>query len=263
MQRVAAPSSAGLPKAFPGSSAGFQWTYAVGFAPRSEAYSDGRSVDQSVAADSAPWPSAPPHIGKPTATEDSADKSAAADSAPLPDPPLTEDVPGAEPDPAAETAKTPSPALNDQANWAAINRQTGILKNAFFQSQVLTSLGLDDKASVTAVRLFLVQFREEAGASNDPVEKVLLDQLIVAHLKVGELYALAAETTKLEFKQLYSGAAARLLSGICQLVSTLTSYRASLSSRQKRKGRQPRKSGPKNSAQKGRPCKKTEHQTAK
>src|SRR5262249_45321198 len=65
-------------------------------------------------------------------------------------------------------------------------------------------------------------------------ERVLLDQLIVAHLKIGELYALAAETTRLEFKQLYSNAAARLLGAVCQLVSTLASYRSSRRPRRQR-----------------------------
>jgi hypothetical protein len=111
-----------------------------------------------------------------------------------------------------------------------------VLENVFFPAQVLASLRLDDKATVTAVRLFLTRFREEAGPPRDGVERILLDQVVVAHLKVGELYALAAATSKLEFKQLYSNAAVRLLEVLCRLVTTLTSYRAS-ASRRRRPGR--------------------------
>jgi hypothetical protein len=124
-------------------------------------------------------------------------------------------------------ASPPAPGLNDPAVIAALNRQAAVLENVFFPAQVLASLKLDDKASISAARLFLARFREEAGAPQDPVEKLLLDQLVVAHLKVGELYAQAAGATKLEFKQLYGNAAARLLGGVCQLVSTLAAYRAS------------------------------------
>jgi hypothetical protein len=49
---------------------------------------------------------------------------------------------------------------------------------------------------VTAVRFFLKRFREEAGSPQDAVEKILIDQLAVAHLKVGELYALSAESLR-------------------------------------------------------------------
>jgi hypothetical protein len=103
----------------------------------------------------------------------------------------------------------------------------------FFPAQVLAALGLDDTASITAARLFLARFREEAGRAADSVEKVLLDQLAVAHLKVGELYALAAGATNLDFKSMYNNAAARLLGALCQLVATLASYRSSARSRRK------------------------------
>ena len=72
---------------------------------------------------------------------------------------------------------------------------------------------------MTAVRFFLIRFREEAGAPRDAVEKVLVDQLAVAHLKVGELYALSAEAKNLEFKQMYADSATKLLGAVCQLVS--------------------------------------------
>jgi hypothetical protein len=109
-----------------------------------------------------------------------------------------------------------------------LNKQAAILENVFFPAQVLEAFSLGDNASITGVRLFLARFREEAGQAQDAVEKILLDQLIVAHLKVGELYALAATTPKLEFKQLYGNAATRLLVVICHLVSTLASYRTSI-----------------------------------
>jgi hypothetical protein len=124
--------------------------------------------------------------------------------------------------------------LTDPAVVAGLNRQAMVLTNVFFPSQVVSALALDDQVTVTAVRLFLGQFREEAGGPRDAVEKVLLDQLIVAHLKIGELYALGAETTKLEFKQLYSNAASRLIAAVCQLVSALVSYRSSARPRHRR-----------------------------
>ena len=147
--------------------------------------------------------------------------------APATTPPLPCATPGPAPTPPAASVPGPPPvsSLNDPAVIAAWNRQEAIVSNAYFPAQVLDSFALGDLASVTAIRLFLARFREEAGASGDAVEKVLLDQLAVAHLKVGELYALVAGASNLEFKQLYYNAAARLIGSICQLVATLTHYR--------------------------------------
>jgi hypothetical protein len=135
--------------------------------------------------------------------------------------------------PATPVAKEP-PGLDDPHCIAALNRQAGVIQNVCFPAQVLASLSLDGTASVSAMRLVLARFREEADSPSDPVEKLLLDQLMVAHLKVGELYAQAAATPKLEFKQLYGNAAARLLGAICQLVSTLTTYRTATRRTQRR-----------------------------
>jgi hypothetical protein len=53
--------------------------------------------------------------------------------------------------------------LTDPGLISGLNRQASILGNVFFPAQVLAALSLDDTASVTAVRLFLLRFREEAG----------------------------------------------------------------------------------------------------
>src|SRR5262249_42313548 len=86
----------------------------------------------------------------------------------------------------------------------------------------------------TAVRLFFARFRQEAGGAEDPVERLLLDQLLAAHVKAAEMYAAGAGATNIEFVRAYQNAAARLLTGICQLVSTLTAYRASVRPRRRR-----------------------------
>src|SRR5262249_9959820 len=83
--------------------------------------------------------------------------------------------------PAAVNSKKEPPALDDPDCIAALNRQAGVIQNVCFPSQALAALSLDDTASVSAMRLVLARFREEAGSPSDPVEKLLLDQLMVAH----------------------------------------------------------------------------------
>src|SRR5262249_39120398 len=93
----------------------------------------------------------------------------------------------------------------------------------------------DDTMSVTAVRLFLARFREEAGTPRDAIEKLLLDQLIVAHMQVGRLYALAAATDRPEVAASYLNTASRLVASVCQLVATLAGYRKAVSPRRRRR----------------------------
>ncbi len=139
-------------------------------------------------------------------------------------------VPEPVPESSTEAGTNTSPALldlNDPAIIAGLNQQAAVLRNMLFPTQVIDALALGENASAVGVRLFLARFREEAGGSGDAVENVLLDQLTLAHLKVGEFYALAAESPNFDFKQAYNNAAVRLLGAICTLISTLTVYRNS------------------------------------
>ena len=72
------------------------------------------------------------------------------------------------------------------------NAPTDSAEEAFSQA-----LSLDGHVDVTAVRLFLIQFREDAGSPHDAVERVLVDQLAMVHLKIAEMYSLAAATSDL------------------------------------------------------------------
>lgn len=133
-------------------------------------------------------------------------------------------VPASDPS-SRETTEPRRRALNDPVVVKALNQQAGVLENVFFPLQVIKTLGIEEKASVLSARIFLGRFRQQAGASGDAIEKLLLDELCLAHLKSGELHALAAASTNLEFKQLYLSAQSRLVGAICQLVSTLNNHR--------------------------------------
>jgi hypothetical protein len=111
-----------------------------------------------------------------------------------------------------------------------VNRQSLAFDNITFPANVIKSLGLDDTdMTFIAVRQAFAQFRYDAGASEDAVERVLLHQLYLAHLRSSQLHAAAEKTDKLEFKRLYTGAAARLMSEICKTAETISSLRKSRS----------------------------------
>jgi len=140
--------------------------------------------------------------------------------------------------PTQEPAATPSaPArpADDPAVAAALNQQAAVLQNAFFPNSMIGALALpEEKVAVTAVRIFLARFRRDAGEPADSVERLLLDQLAFAHLRVGQLHALAEEAPQLDFKKLYLHNAARLLAEIDKTVLTLIAYRDAQKRHQRR-----------------------------
>jgi hypothetical protein len=87
-------------------------------------------------------------------------------------------------------------------------------------------MGMDSAVDVVSVRMMFADFRMRAGAGNDSVEDVLLDQMLLAHTKVPELYALAADCGDPTKAEAFMNAAARLIRTICELTQTLAAHRA-------------------------------------
>jgi hypothetical protein len=75
--------------------------------------------------------------------------------------------------------------------------------------------------------MVFARFRKRARATTDPIERILLDQLVLTNLKVAEMHAKASVAKHTDQAQVFLGAAARLLGSICQLTSTLAEYRSS------------------------------------
>ena len=141
-------------------------------------------------------------------------------SSPIQSPPMM-----VEPTPPTAPSNPPPTSLTESETIALLNKQAAVLENIYLPAQLINALGLEKSVSVTAARLFLGRFRDGAGGTEDSIEQMLVDQLALAHLKVAELYARAEAATALDFKQLYSNAATKLVGAICQLTTTLVSYR--------------------------------------
>ncbi len=73
------------------------------------------------------------------------------------------------------------------------------------------ALGLDSLADASAYQLYLAQVIKDAGAENDPVKKMLLQQLCLAHFRIAKLHMGAEYANDAETVRTYSAAAARLL----------------------------------------------------
>src|SRR5262249_13198001 len=92
-------------------------------------------------------------------------------------------------------------------------------------SMLASALGMDRYFDATGYRAYLDQIRRDAGSPTDPVEIMLLEQLVLAHLRAAQLQANAGQAEGLEAARLYNGAAARLLAEFRLTALALKAYR--------------------------------------
>ena len=74
-------------------------------------------------------------------------------------------------------------------------------------------------------KLYLLKVMEDAGNPTDPIERMLIEQICLAHHNVGRLHVKAASAEHLEEARVYIGAAALLTGEFRRSISTLKSYR--------------------------------------
>jgi hypothetical protein len=78
---------------------------------------------------------------------------------------------------------------------------------------------------VPAWRIYLDRFVREAGDPADPVERILLEQLALAHHALGRLHVRAGSREGVEEVQAYLAAIARLLAEVRRTALALKTYR--------------------------------------
>jgi hypothetical protein len=74
-------------------------------------------------------------------------------------------------------------------------------------------------------KLYLLQTLEAAGSPSDPIERMLIEQICLAHHNIGRLHVKAATADHLEAERTYIGAAALLTGEFRRSVTALKAYR--------------------------------------
>jgi hypothetical protein len=77
-----------------------------------------------------------------------------------------------------------------------------------------------------AYRLYLAELLREAGNPSDPVERMLIEQLALAHHNAGRLLVKAASSQSLREASGYNASAARLMAEFRRSMLTLKKYRS-------------------------------------
>jgi hypothetical protein len=101
------------------------------------------------------------------------------------------------------------------------------MRETFFPALMADALrcGLFDSA---AYKIYLERFLEDAGKPADPVERMMLEQLALAHLRLGQLHGQAGHSKNLDAAKVYNSATARLWGEFRRTALALRVYRGSV-----------------------------------
>lgn len=133
----------------------------------------------------------------------------------------TVDKPAA-PVPVAPPPPPPDPRRQAQQRAA---HHADALKGVVFPVLMSEALGLGAMFDGAAFRVFLEQMLADAGNPTDPVERMMLEQLALAHFRTAQLHAAAGQSKGAEAAKLLTAAAARLLGEFRRTALALRAYR--------------------------------------
>ncbi len=144
-------------------------------------------------------------------------------SKPRPKPPAAS--PATPPPPAAPV---PPPGGLDAARHAAAQRSAShaeALKEGVFPAIMAAALGLGPAFDAAAYKAYLAGVLRGLGDPEDPVERMLAEQLCLAHFRAAQLHAGAGNASGLEATKLLNAAAARMLGEFRRTALCLKAYR--------------------------------------
>lgn len=93
-------------------------------------------------------------------------------------------------------------------------------------------VGMENVASPKAARRYVEQLLAEAKRTDDPIESMMIQQLIMAHHRIANLHVSAATAKKVDACETYSAMAQRLLAEFRRLALALREYRSPATGKQ-------------------------------
>jgi hypothetical protein len=114
------------------------------------------------------------------------------------------------------------------AHLAALKKakhEADIIKEAVFPAALASAVPLGNVTGPAGWKLYRDRLLEEAGSPTDPIERMMVEQLAMAHFRIGQLHTRVAEARTVDEAKAYSAAATRLTGEFRRLALALKSYR--------------------------------------
>jgi hypothetical protein len=128
----------------------------------------------------------------------------------------------------AEGSHNPNarPAKAESANDAVV--QAKLLEESGYAAvlAIVGGPGLSQVIGSTGYSAYRDRFVQQAGNPSDPMERLALEQLLLAHLHIGQLHANATNAQSVEAARMYLGMACRMRSEFRRLLLALDEHRS-------------------------------------
>ena len=133
-----------------------------------------------------------------------------------------EGSPPAEPSPASGTRRLTAQQQVAQAN---AERQADIIQDAVFAAGMAGSIPVGNGVGAGGFKIYLDRLLKEAGNPTDPLERMLVEQIALAHQRVAQLHIQAAAASTADEVKQYMSVAIRLTGELRRLALGVKQYR--------------------------------------
>jgi hypothetical protein len=132
--------------------------------------------------------------------------------------------------PAPQAARKLTP--EQQAVMDRVQSKADTIRDMAFPAAMAAAIPVANDVGTAAFKVYRDGLMKEAGSPTDPVEIMLVEQLILAHHRVAQLHAQAEKCKIVEEAKVYMMAAVRLTGELRRLALALSQYRQPIPRRQ-------------------------------
>jgi len=129
-------------------------------------------------------------------------------------------------------AAAPKLSVKQQATMARVQQKAGIIKNLAFPAAMAVAIPVAQDIGTAAFVLYRDGLIRDAGSPTDPIEIMLIEQIALAHHRIGQLHAQAEQSKSVEESKVFMMAAVRLTGELRRLALALNQYRQPMPKRQ-------------------------------
>lgn len=119
----------------------------------------------------------------------------------------------------------------EQAALCKAEQEAKVIEQFAFPAAMAGALQLERLAGPEGIKVYLDNLIENANGPNDPIERMLIEQITLAHHRVAQLHAAAAEAKSAELVKALNAAAVRLTGEFRRLALALRTYRQPISTK--------------------------------
>lgn len=134
---------------------------------------------------------------------------------------------------AVANPRSNQPALTTQqrATMAKVQKEADIIRDLAFPAAMAGCIPLGSEIGSSAWKVYLDEFVRDTGDPTDPIERLMVQQLALAHHRIGQLHIRAESADSVEAAKQYAAAAVRLTGEFRRLALALRQYRQPVSTK--------------------------------